>query len=255
MASVAEMISHIRLKLGDPKPENPRDEVIMTFLKDAAQQLYNELANTASNWTLKKARLTLVPGQDTYLFPFSDFSQELCMLTVDDTDPNHWQREVMICEVQNTDQFFSGPLKDQGSGYKHTAQTASFYLMDGQVYVRVRPVPIQAAEYEIWYVPGPYNVNSFGPVIGFEQFHPMLENQIAIAVAGLCRWQGAGPDETIMRVQERVGALSKEYAAQKDTFDHYKKSIAIPQIEDRILYGETWDESGFGAGSSNWWWG
>lgn len=248
------MISHIRLKLGDPLPERPRDEVILTFLKDAAQQFYNELANTASNWTVKKSRITINAGQDTYLLAFPDFSQELLMRTVDDSDPQHWQREVTICQIQNMDQFYSGPVTDNFSPYKHSAQVASFYMMDSSVYLQIRPSPSRSADYEIWYIPGPYRVNDFATTINFEQFHPMLENQVAMAVADLCRWQGMDADTTIAMIQGRIGALSKEYELQKDTFDHYKESLSVPQIEDRILFGADEDSGGM-LGGPNWWYG
>jgi hypothetical protein len=254
MASVAEMISHIRLKLGDPLPEKPRDEVITQFLKDSAQQFYNELANTASNWTVKKQNITVNAGQDTYLLPFPDFSQELMMRTVDPTDPQHWQREVMICQLQNIEQFFHGPLTDQFTASKHSAQTASFYMQDGSVYVQIRPIPARSADYEIWYIPGPFRVQDFGQSIGFEQFHPMLENKVALAVADLCRWQGMDGEMTIAMIEGRKAALQAEYELQKDTFDHYKMSMAIPQIEDRILYGQE-NEDAMGFGGPNVWYG
>jgi hypothetical protein len=254
MSTVAEMISHIRLKLGDPLPEKPRDEVITQFLKDSAQQFYNELANTASSWTVRKQNITLNAGQDTYLLPFPDFSQQLMMRTVDPTDPQHWQREVTICQLQNVEQFYNGPLTDMFSVYKHSAAVASFYYQDNSVYLQVRPVPSRTADYEIWYIPGPYVVNDFGQSISFEQFHPMLENQVALAVADLCRWQGMDGDMTIAMIEGRKAALKTEYDLQKDTFDHYKESMAIPQIEDRILFGQEGEES-YGFGGPNWWYG
>lgn len=243
MATIQEMMSNIRLRLGDPLPEKPGPRPLLKAVLDHTQGLYNQLNNVSRGWSTKEVPLQVQAGSDDYLIAASDFGKPLLVFTQDSANPSHWERPVSFYEIQNLHLAYQGP-KDganafaSADGSNHTAAGLAFYRVEGNaVRARVRPVPQASAMYRIIYMTGDWSSNAAldsSPVL--TEHHQLIEVRSALAVLPLSEW--SDDDKANQEKRRNFGDVfrGEERLFRRD-FEAYIRSVGGHRVSFRRGYG------------------
>lgn len=203
MPSFRQMRSNVRLRLDEPRAQQPSDRAVLQKVADYAQRLINRANNTGRAWTLQETILNVTSGQDTYTLNVgSEYGKAIDIYTVDDSNPNHIERSIPFFEVQNM-QFDWGVPNNAGNwflGYDGSPNTAQRMgisrTVEGDVVVRVFPVPQLAASYVIQFSTGFVVGNvSLDTTVLLEQHHALPETQAALSLLSRARWSDSSADD------------------------------------------------------------
>lgn len=254
MPTNEQNLAHIRRRLGQPLPNGPDDQTLLTLLVDQLMHHSAQLVNTRNHWAIEKWTLTVSSGLEDYIISAQNFGRPFLIYTTNDADTYHVRREVPFSLMQDADRRYSGPQQattSDGSG--HSAAEFVFYRKEGQGWF-ARPVPIPASTgtYEVWYETN-YGYGSLGDTPGLEAFHHLVRVQTAIAALPFCRWHHLAPNEDAKAWNIQVGAirdalLHDEMKFQK-AFNDYKAQASREGVSGKIGYAQDYEYSPFGVGT------
>lgn len=245
MATVQEMMSNVRLRLGDPLPERPGARHLLKSVLDHTQSLYNQINNVSRGWSVREIPLQVSAGQDDYLLAAADFGKPLMVLTSDPSSPIHWERPVPFFELQNLHMAYNGPrdganwLSGFFDGSNHTAQGLAFYRVEGDgVRVRIRPVPQASATYKIAYMVGDWRDSAAltsSPVL--KEHHQLIEVRAGLSVLPIAEWDGCDEKDNQERRKNFTGVLRGEEQLYRRDFESFIRSAGGHRISFRYGNG------------------
>lgn len=241
MATVQEMMSNIRLRLGDPLPEKPGARHLLKAVLDHTQSVYNQLNNVSRGWSVREVPLQVSAGQDDHLLAAQDFGKPLLVLTSDVSNPGHWERPVPFYEIQNLNLAYDGPRDGANwmagfiDGSAHTANGLAFYRVEGDaVRVRIRPVPQAAATYRITYLTGDWRTSAAlesSPVL--REHHQLIEVRAALSVLPIAEWNGYDSNGNQEMRKNFTGVLRGEEQLYRRDFESFIRSVGGHRISFR----------------------
>jgi hypothetical protein len=250
MANLAEMISNVKLRLGDPLPQSPSARHLFRLVLDHCQSVYNHLNNTSQAWATAEIPLAVAPGQGDYLLNAGQWGKALLIYTEDPSNPGHWERTVPFYEVQNINLAYEGP-NDGANGFagfvdgsNHTAFGIAF-LRDqngANVSARVRPIPQAAATYRILYSIGDWASGAaLGSVPVLPEHHHLIEVRAALSALPIAKWWVGGDKDTEKLNQNQrlqyAASLRMDEARYTRDFELYVRSQTGRRVGFRSGYG------------------
>lgn len=194
--NVRQMLSNIRTRCGDPRPQQPGDRTLLLLLSTQIQTYLNKVNLTGRPWAVDELSLVVSGGQEDYQLPIdSHFGKPILCRTVYTLNPGFIERDVDFSELGEFNFDWEYP-KDFGStfvldGSPNNAMRLAFFRKSGQdaVWVRVVPIPAASAEYQILYQVGVYGESvplDETPVL--PEHHALIEIWTALAVLPHCKW-------------------------------------------------------------------
>jgi hypothetical protein len=214
---------------------------VLLAVVDAAQNLYNRLANTGQAWSLKSDyQLVVSNGTSDYLLPWdSSYGKPLQVLTYWPGQQNYIQRFVDFVEYNDLNFGWNLPV-NIGSwvwtdGSNCTAMRMAFYYKDdGSRWVRVLPQPTLTASYLISVASGDWastaSIDS-SPVLS--QFHSLVEIWASESVLPSCQWSD-DQNYNMGHRKELALALKNDESRIADEFDRYVRNLIQDHMGQRV---------------------
>lgn len=254
MPTNEQNIAIIRRRLGQPLPQFPDDQTLLTLLIDQLMHHSAQLVNTRNHWSIEKWTLTVSSGLEDYVVAAQNFGRPFLVYTIDTSDTYHVRREIPFSLMQDADRRYDGPQQSGASSASgHSAAEMVFYRKEGQGwFVRPVPIPGDTAQYEIWYETN-YAYGSLGDTPGLEAFHHLVRVQTAISALPFCRWLGMSPAENGKEWALFSGAIRDALAHDEGkfqrAFDNYKAQASREGVSSKIGYAQDYESSPFGVGT------
>lgn len=232
-----ELFSQVRENLLECHPSAPSERIIYRHLKQNAQLLFNQALNQPPNWTLAFTQVDVQEGVDEYSLSEASFGKDTLVHTMDDSDPNHFERPVRRMSMQSSllggrEVYTSVPHSYDLLGEKHSAHTFVFYReTSGGVKVKVLPKPHMACSYKVWYETMEPDV-SLGSTITIPMGESLLCVQTAFDSLPGAHWCGFTKQEDADRRKEL--ALTLGNAAKAHQLE-YRRYIATDTRRGKIV--------------------
>lgn len=233
-----ESISDVRQHLMEPRPDSPQLRQVMLKLQDCAQLLHLEAQNTSTAWDIATTEIVTVADQADYALTAADlgFGKDVRIITIDPGQPYHVQREIRRCDLQDIDQFYSGPARALSLG--HSASVIAFYRQQGQVYAKLIPTPAEGGNrYEVWYETDMPQMASVGDSPTMTPFQRYRNIKAAIALIPYCDWN-LGPEQTTGRMSAMALSLQMQHEEFKRAWQNYIANDRQDGTTMRIGYAE-----------------
>lgn len=154
-----DRIGNVRSRLRSPRANRPGDGDCLRSLCDHTKILRAKRKNTGLPWDLADKKINVVADKAKYQINDVRFGTPLAVLTIDDSDPSHFQRLIPFFAPQNL-AFQWGLPNDAGTftynwdSSNHSAQRVAFYWSNGVPYLEFQPTPKASATYLLRYVIG-----------------------------------------------------------------------------------------------------
>jgi hypothetical protein len=159
VASLFDRIGNVRDRLRHSRANRPGDGDCLRALCDHTKILRAKRKNTGLPWDLADKKIYTVSDKAKYQINDVRFGTPLAVLTIDDSNPSHFQRIIPFFAPQNL-AFSWGLPSNVGSfvynwdGSTHSAQRVAFYWANGVPYLEFQPTPQASATYLLRYVVG-----------------------------------------------------------------------------------------------------
>jgi len=259
MPTLSENIAQIRLLLGEPDDDSPKEHVIYQHLFNQVQHHLAQLNNTQAAWTVANFTLQLAPGVEDYLITAPDFGKPFWCYTINPQDSYFWRREIPFYQLQNLDRAYQGPQLSSYSGVPSDAAALAFYRTAGATYARVAPIPGGASQIVIWYETVQFQPQSLGDTPGLTPFHHLIRVQAALSALPYCNWGTVRFDnENAKAWATRKNALETALLRDEDKFQRefirYIGTLVEGGIHSRDAFGADgmWDAMGYRTGTYGW---
>ena len=164
--SIQDIMTNVRLRLGDPRSHAPNDQAILNAVCSQIRALLRFRRITGNPWNFNDLVIQVQPNLDTYAIMATDFGSPLAVLSYDPNNPVWVPRLIKIYEPQNL--FLDLPtLPNKYAGWAYfpydgsnaTAQRVAFYWRDNQAFAQFWPIPLQQAGYLCRYLQNADGVN------------------------------------------------------------------------------------------------
>lgn len=231
-----ESITDIRTHLLDPDSQMPNLRLVFLKLQDAAQLLHLEAQNTSTAWDVFNTTLTVSPGVSDYVLSAGFFGKDIRIITRDAGNPNHVAREIRRCDLQDIDQYYTGPEKSTVMG--HSAIVMAFYRQGPSTYVKVIPTPAESKDYEIWYEGDLNEPLSLGDSPNIAPFQRYRNLKAAISLLPACNWTGMPMEAQDARRNGIALALAAQISDYEKAWRKYITSDRQDGVTMRIGYAE-----------------
>lgn len=241
--NIGELIANTRIWLDDPEPQHPSRRQLLKVISTEIQHFVNQYSNTAEPYSIMSWPLSTGPAVEDYLVAAPNLGKILYIVTVDQADPHHFEREVRLVEPANIDQFYWGP-KGQIAAMKHSAQLfAPFRKPDGSFWLRIRPVPNRQDDYLVFYQTGRWELASETSEPLIPEFHELIEVQAALSALPYCRWVGLSGEGSSGKAGSLAQTLEVQAGKWSTQWDRYRTNMRKEQIRSRSGYADYYDSS------------
>lgn len=246
MSTLLQSLAKTRLLLRDPRPQRPGEREVLDAVTREYQSLFNRLNNSGQAWTIDEVTLNVFQGQEDYLLEAdSGFTKPLSVITRDSSNPSHVERQVDFFEIANVDFDWNLP-NDIGSaflnidGSTHTAARMAFFRrsgLEGGVYVRVKPVPQDSAQYRVLYAVGNWASSAaLADQAILSEHHHLVETRAALSLLPDCEWWD-DEDENRIRRKELFALRTTQEGRYAEEFERYIRSVNRQGMSFRSGYG------------------
>lgn len=248
MASLSQMASNTRLRLGEPRSQRPSGRAVLQAVCTKSQSLINIIGNTGLPWAVDEYTLNVVGGQADYLLAVdSSFGKPLQVLTYYPQNQGIPQRYVEFRLLNDMNYDWGYPVNVASymftDGSPNTAMRIAFYRKGGNddIWCRVLPQPQLAAQYTIL-----YSIGSWADTAGLDespvlsQFHPLIEVQSAMSLLPQVEW-GDNKDDNRAQRKEYAASLQYDEAALQDDWQRYVRSLTSDHLSIRqSAFDDNW---------------
>lgn len=225
---------------------------ILRVVLASGQSVYNRLTNSNKAWNTGSVQLVVTPSeQDITLDVPSTFGKALQVVTTDESNPSHIQRDIPLYEVDNLNHNWYAPndvaawgWDVDGSGC--TAQRMAVFNLNGIWQVRVLPIPQTNAIYSMLFSVGDWmSTAALADIPILPQHHHFIEVRSAIALLPLCEWHDDSTEEgramNSEKRKELAMSLQFEERQYAEDFLHTTQSLRGSKIVRRdSCQGDVW---------------
>lgn len=235
------MLRGIRIRVRDPRAQQPSDRTLLKLLSDQVQNLSIEANLRGRYWAVDETELQVTANTGDYLIPIANFGKPIEVYTSWPGNPSYVTRTVDFFELGDLNYQWDMPgnfaLSSAIDGSPHTAHRIAFYHKQGQVYARVMPTPAGGAQYKVIYQVGQYGATMpLSEEIMLPEFAQLVEVRTAIAALPHCEWVD---EEARNEARRRELALTLD-RAEKQSYALFKSYVATQtaglQPNQRIAY-------------------
>ena len=259
MPSISENLAQVRLLLGEPDDDSPKEHVIYQTLFNQIQHHLAQLNNTQAAWTVNSYQLQLSPGVEDYLITATDFGKPFWCYTINPSDTYYWRREIPFYQLQNLDLAYQGPQLSSYSGPASDANAIAFYRIGQSPMARVAPIPGGSSQIVIWYETALFQPQALGDTPGLSPFHHLIRVQTALSTLPYANWGTVRYDNDKaaawkMRKDTLQDSLLRDESKFHQEFVRYIGTLVEGGIHSRDAFGTDgqWDASGYATGSMAW---
>jgi hypothetical protein len=222
-STFAESFSAVRTLLDDPSPVNPTPRVILEHYKAEAQLLLNQAQNSSVSWSVRSFTLTTQPDKEKYQVTAQDFSKDVLIHTLDESDPHHVERRIERVSLQSRMTEYTGPKKIASAPNYHTAELFVLYWENGVPFFDVRPVPAGSVKYKVWYeiglIGGGEIVLDTTPILPIS--HPYLHLRVARSCLPYADWPALSNNDKRDKKRDLALSFSESIRDQAEAFRRY----------------------------------
>jgi hypothetical protein len=159
MANLYDRIGAIRDRLRHPRANRPGDGDCLRSLCDHLKILRAKRRNTGKPWDFADKKINVQANKAKYQVGDNRVGVPFAILTLDESNPNHYQRLVPFFSPQNL--AFNWGLPNNVAtwnvnfdGSTHSAERVAFYWSNGVPYCEFQPTPALPATYLFRFVVG-----------------------------------------------------------------------------------------------------
>lgn len=203
MASIYDMCSSTRLRLGDPRAQRPNDMQLLNAISTEIKILKRHQRNTSNVWNFNDLILNVSPNNPTYLINQADFGTPLSVITYAPQLITWIPRLIPIYQPQNLVYGYNQPPNLAGfwnwpnDGSNCTAERCAFYWRDNQAYIEILPTPQLGASYQIRYLQSANGVDQLSlsatPITNEDA--DLAETRAALALLAITEWMAGDSKE------------------------------------------------------------
>lgn len=263
MPTIIDNLQRVRLLLGEPS--RPEQHIVFEMLENQISHHLSEIQNSGANWNVAHIVVSASSGVEDYLVPAGDFGKPFWVYCDDPTQINLPRIELPFAQLQNADQFYSGPRQLLSSSDNNpTASIISFYRQANAWFFRLTPIPGGSYPITIWYETMPEAPQGLAETPGLSPFHHLIRVQTALSVLPHCEWNDIKPyaketylraawKDKILALKDSLGSDEMKFQAQ---FSTYIGTLQMAGIEGREPFGMEYDAdmggSWGGFGPNHW---
>lgn len=222
-STFAESFSAVRTLLDDPSPVKPNPRVILEHYKTEAQLLLNQAQNSSISWDVFSFMLTTNPGQEKYQIQAPNFSKDVLIHTIDESNPFHVERTITRTSLQSRETEYSGPAQVIGAPNCHTAEVFVLYRENGVPYFQIRPIPSGSVKYKVWYEVGLVGGGEIGldmtPILPIS--HPYLHLRVSRACLPYVDWPALNNADKRDKKRDMAFSFTESIREQAEAFRLY----------------------------------
>lgn len=259
MPTISENLAQVRLLLGEPDDDSPKEHIVYQALFNQIQHHLAQLNNTQAAWSVNSWQLQLSQGVEDYLITAPDFGKPFWCYTINPQDQYYWRREIPFYQLQNLGRAYQGPQLSSYSAPQSDAAALAFYRIGQNEYVRAIPIPGGASQIVIWYETVLFQPQALGDTPGLTPFHHLIRVQTALSALPHANWGKVRFDNEMSKAwTTRQGAfkesLMRDEAKFQMEFIRYIGTLVEGGIHSRDAFGSDgmWDASGYATGSFAW---
>lgn len=154
-----DRIGSIRDRLRHPRANRPGEGDCLRALCDHLKLLRAKRRNSGRPWDFADKKINVQANKAKYLVGDSRVGIPFAVLTIDEGNPNHYQRLIPFFAPGNLAFDWGLPTNIAEwnvnfDGSTHSAQRVAFYWANGQLYCEFQPVPAQNSSYQVRFVVG-----------------------------------------------------------------------------------------------------
>lgn len=241
--NLGQFVTNVRIWLDDPEPQHPSRRQLVKIIATEIQQFVNQYSNTAEPYSILSWPLVTGPHVEDYLVGAPNLGKILYIVTADDGDPYHFEREVRLVEPANIDQFYWGP-KLAISSIQHSAQLfAPYRKPDGSFWLKIRPVPSRGDNYIVFYQTGRWELASQSSEPLVPEFHELIELHAAVNALPYARWVGLTGDGASGKAAGLGQTLAMQAGRWDTQWDRYRTNLRKESIRSRSGYADYYDSN------------
>lgn len=159
MSNIFDRIGSIRDRLRHPRSNRPGEGDCLRALCDHLKLLRSKRRNSGRPWDFADKKINVQADKTKYLVGDTRVGIPFAVLTIDDSNPNHYQRLIPFYSPANLAFDWGLPnniaeWKVNFDGSTHSAERVAFYWANGQLYCEFQPLPKLNATYQIRFVVG-----------------------------------------------------------------------------------------------------
>jgi hypothetical protein len=213
------MLENVRTRLGEElRDQHPSTKLLLLLLSTQVQNFLTEANLSGRPWAVDEITLSFGGGTGEFTIPADhSFGKPLEVYSYYPGDPNHITRSIDFVDLGSLYSGWDHPASSWPGwsldGSPNTAQRLAFFRKSGdnQLYVRVLPVPQQAAQYKVIYQVGVYGETedlNAEPVLPMH--HALVEVRTALAALPHAQWSEDRKDNQDRRNDLRPTLLAEE---------------------------------------------
>lgn len=208
MLGLFDRIGSIRDRLRHPRANRPGEGDCLRALCDHLKLLRAKRRNSGRPWDFADKLINVQPDKAKYLVGDTRMGIPFAVLTIDASNPNHYQRLIPFYSPGNLAFDWGLPnniaeWKINFDGSTHSAERVAFYWANGQMYCEFQPLPKLNATYQIRFVVGDsVDMMSLTDDLSLgEVGDALVEIQAAISLLQFAEWD----DDMSLNKEQRTG--------------------------------------------------
>lgn len=159
MPNLYDRLGNVRDRLRHSRANRPGDGDCLRALCDHLKILRAKRRNTGNPWDFADKKITVQPNKAKYQVSDIRVGVPFAIVTIDDQNPNHYQRIVPFYSPQNLAFNWGMPnnvaqWNVNFDGSTHSAERVAFYWSNGVPYCEFQPTPALPATYLVRFVVG-----------------------------------------------------------------------------------------------------
>lgn len=247
--SLQSICQNVRIKLGEPSTQRPSLRQTFLAVSECAQSLYNKATQTGQNWATEEITLQVIPSTQDYLITnLSAYAKPLQILSYYPQNLNIPVYYVSFTMLADLNYDWGLPVNVASwtftNGSPNTAVRAAFYYKNnGELWVRILPMPNLSAQYLITASVGEWADSAAitdSPILN--QFHEVIEVWAAQSLLPTSSWWEDEKENRERRKEYTVSLKNDQMRVEPD-FLLYARSIVSDHLASR---DSSLDDDGWG---------
>ena len=223
------MLTNIRIRLADPRSQQPSERTLLLLLSTQVQNFATEANLSGRHWAVDETFLPVVAGVNDYEISEASFGKPLEIYSYYPSDPGHITYPVNLIDLGDV-HFDWGLPENVASGFNtgspHTAIRIAFYRKQGVLHARVLPTPTTSATYKVL-----YQIGVYGETVPLDEtpflpeHHSLIELRTAISALPHSEWFDNDDDRNRRRREELALSMAPDSERLERNFRSYITSI------------------------------
>lgn len=228
-------LRNIRIRLGDPRAQQPSDRTLLVLLSTHTQNLLVEANLRGRYWSVDETQITVNGNTAEYPIGVEGFGKPIEVRATYPANPGYPAHDVSFYELGDLNFEADSPYwTNWFAGYEvpGRANRVAFYRRNGNVYLRTSG-PSASATYTILYQVGVYGqTTALDEDLLFPEFYALAELRTALSALPHCEWSDDKAENRELR-KELALTLTEDL---RTTYQLFKSYVATQTAGDQPTY-------------------